>query len=112
MNTVAQALTSKRLLSTSAPSREIGANRPPCLSKGARHANSARLPPMNSSRIARMKTPRVRVGGDGVHRGQHGRVHEECADEGEREGQDREQDGAYLERVALLPHEGGVKERS
>ena len=37
-NTVAQAVVRNRLLSTSAPSREIGANSPPCFSAGARQA--------------------------------------------------------------------------
>ena len=38
INTVAQAAVRNRLLSTSAPSREIGANSPPCFSAGARKA--------------------------------------------------------------------------
>ena len=38
MKTVAQAVVRKRLLSTSAPSREIGANSPPCFSAEARQA--------------------------------------------------------------------------
>ena len=37
-NTVAQAAVRNRLLSTSAPSRETGANSPPCFSAGARQA--------------------------------------------------------------------------
>lgn len=37
-NTVAQAVVSSRLFSTSAPSREIGANKPPCFNADARHA--------------------------------------------------------------------------
>ena len=37
-NTVAQAVVSSRLFSTSAPSREIGANNPPCFNADARHA--------------------------------------------------------------------------
>src|SRR6201994_4235390 len=45
-NTVAQAVVRNRLLSTSAPSREIGANRPPCFNAEARHAYNVRLPPM------------------------------------------------------------------
>ena len=44
---------------TSAPSRLIGAKSPPCLSAGARQANSASAPPMKSARIARMNRPRV-----------------------------------------------------
>ena len=56
--TVAQAQVRNRLLSTSAPSRDIGANRPPCFSSGARHAKSASAPPMNATSIARMKMPR------------------------------------------------------
>src|SRR6516165_5789995 len=59
MKTVAQAVVRKRLLSTRAPSREIGANNPPCFSDEARAANSARLPPMKTQRIRRMNTPRV-----------------------------------------------------
>ncbi len=42
----------------SAPSREIGANNPPCLSIGARQAKRTNDPRMNSARIARMNTPR------------------------------------------------------
>src|SRR5690348_18316634 len=59
MNMVAQAVVRKRLFSTSAPSREIGANRPPCFSDDALPANSDRLPPMKTQRIRRMNTPRV-----------------------------------------------------
>src|SRR5215469_1462154 len=59
MKTVAQAVVRKRLFSTSTPSREIGANRPPCFSDDARPANSDRLPPMKMQRISRMNTPRV-----------------------------------------------------
>ena len=59
INTVAQAVVRNRLLSTSAPSREIGANSPPCFRADARQANSIRLPPMKTQRINRMKTPRV-----------------------------------------------------
>src|SRR6201987_5789743 len=59
MKTVAQAVVRKRLFKTSAPSREIGANRPPCFSDDARPANSDRLPPMKTQRISRMNTPRV-----------------------------------------------------
>ena len=43
---------------TSAPSRETGANRPPGFSIGARQANSANEPKMNSARMTRMNTPR------------------------------------------------------
>src|SRR5262249_29376438 len=59
MRTVAQAAVRNRLLSTSAPSREIGANNPPCFSDEARAANSERLPPMKTQRINRMNLPRV-----------------------------------------------------
>src|SRR6185312_10269135 len=58
-NTVKQATVRNRLLSTSAPSREIGANSPPCFSADARHAYRDRLPPMNRQRINRMNTPRA-----------------------------------------------------
>ena len=58
-NTVAQAATRNRLFITSAPSREIGANRPPWRRLGARHANRLSAPPMNNARIARMNTPRL-----------------------------------------------------
>src|SRR5664279_4979850 len=58
-NTVRQAVVRNRLLNTSAPSREIGANSPPCLSMDARQANSDRLPPMNSTKMQRMNTPRL-----------------------------------------------------
>jgi hypothetical protein len=57
--TVAQAVTKNKLLSTSAPSRETGANRPPCFNDGDRHANKASPPPTNTTRIANMKMPRI-----------------------------------------------------
>ena len=57
-STVAHAVVKSRLLTTSAPSRETGANNPPCLSIGARQAKRANEPQMNIARIARMKTPR------------------------------------------------------
>src|SRR5215472_2311477 len=59
MNTVAQAVVRKRLLNTSAPSREIGANKPPCLRSGARQPYSAKAPPIKTIRIRRINTPRV-----------------------------------------------------
>src|SRR6185437_2768610 len=59
MKTVAQAVGRKRLFSTRAPSREIGANRPPCFSDDARPSNKDRLPPMKTQRIRRMNTPRL-----------------------------------------------------
>src|ERR1700760_3930380 len=59
MKTVAHAVVRNRLFSTSAPSREIGANRPPCFSEEARPENSDKLPPMKMQRISRMNTPRV-----------------------------------------------------
>ena len=37
-STVAQAVVRNKLLKTSAPSREIGANKPPCRNVGARQA--------------------------------------------------------------------------
>jgi hypothetical protein len=58
-NTVRQATVRNKLFRTSAPSRETGANKPPCLSIGARQANSVKAPPMNRTMIARMNTPRV-----------------------------------------------------
>src|SRR5581483_11040482 len=59
MKTVALAVVRNRLFSTSAPSREIGANNPPSFSDDARHANNDRLPPMKTQRSKRMNTPRV-----------------------------------------------------
>src|ERR1700761_6447516 len=59
MKTAEQAVVRHRLFSTSAPSREIGANKPPCFNDDARPANSDRLPPMKIQRISRMNTPRV-----------------------------------------------------
>src|SRR5208282_2849696 len=59
MKTVAQQVVKSRLLRTSAPSRETGEKRPPCLISPARKAKSANEPPMKMTRIARMKTPRV-----------------------------------------------------
>src|ERR1700684_865543 len=58
MKTVAQQVESTRLLRTSAPSREIGAKKPPCFKELARSAKSSSEPPMKKMRIARMKTPR------------------------------------------------------
>jgi hypothetical protein len=58
-STVAAAVVRNRLLRTSAPSREIGANMPPALSVPARRPNSASAPPMKTTRIPRMNTPRA-----------------------------------------------------
>ena len=44
-----------------------------------------------------------RIGGEGVHRGEHARAHQERPDQRERERHDREQDRPYLEGVALSP---------
>ena len=52
-----------------------------------------------------------RVGGEGMHRGQHARADEEGAEQREREGQDREQDRPDLQRVALLHHHGRMEQR-
>ena len=57
-NTIAAAVASKRLLSTSAPSREIGANNPPLFNDGALTAYSMSAPPMMMISKTRMKTPR------------------------------------------------------
>src|SRR5258708_25518419 len=59
MNTVAEGGGRGKLLSTRAPSGEIGANNPPCFSADARQAYSVKLPPMKMQRISRMKMPRV-----------------------------------------------------
>ena len=48
-----------RLLTTNAPSRETGANKPPCFKLGARHAKSERPPPIKSVKIPKIKTPRA-----------------------------------------------------
>src|SRR5262249_61244897 len=52
-----------------------------------------------------------RVDGKGMHRREYARAHKEGADQREREGQYREQDRPYLERIAFLHHERGVKKR-
>src|ERR1700722_8710816 len=57
-NTVAQPQDSSTLLSTSAPSREIGANSPPPCSAGARIAYSVSDPPIATINSSRMNMPR------------------------------------------------------
>src|SRR2546430_16742773 len=57
-NTVAQAVVRNKLLRMRAPSREIGANNPPCLGSGARQADNAKLPAMDITRMARVDTAR------------------------------------------------------
>ena len=52
-----------------------------------------------------------RIGGEGMHRGEHARSHQEGADQRQREGEDREQDGPDLERAALLHDHGGMQQR-
>ena len=52
-----------------------------------------------------------RVGGEGVDRGEHARAHQEGADQRQREGEDRQQDGPDLERVALLHHDRRMQQR-
>ena len=49
---------SSRLFSTSAPSREIGANSPPPFSAGARIAYSVSEPPIATTSSSRMNMPR------------------------------------------------------
>ena len=110
-NTVAQPQVSSRLFSTSAPSREIGANSPPPFSAGARIAYSVSEPPIATSSSSRMNMPRARIDGEGVHRGQHARAHQERADQRQREGDDRQQDGPAFQRVALLHHDGRMDQR-
>ena len=46
--------------------------------------------------------PRAGIGGEGMDRGQHAGAHQEGADQRQREGEDGEQDGPALQRVALL----------
>ena len=58
-----------------------------------------------------MNTPRVGIAGEGVHRGQDARTHQEGAEQRQREGQNRQQDGPDLQRVALFHHERGVQQR-
>ena len=50
---------SSTLFSTSAPSRDTGANSPPVASAGARSANSRSDPPITIASSPRMNTPRV-----------------------------------------------------
>ena len=57
--TTAQIEHSKILLSTSAPSRDTGANMPDAASTGARSANSSSDPPITNPSRPRMKTPRA-----------------------------------------------------
>jgi hypothetical protein len=59
MSTAAAAEARSKLFSTNAPSREMGANRPPGLSSPARKAKSVSAPPMKNVKMARMKMPRV-----------------------------------------------------
>ncbi len=59
MSTTAAIEQSRMLFSTSAPSRDTGANRPEVESAGARKANSSSAPPITSASSARMKTPRA-----------------------------------------------------
>src|SRR3546814_2856722 len=56
--TAAQAAARKRLLTTMAPSRLIGAKRPPAFRAGARMAKSVSEPPMARASRMRMKKPR------------------------------------------------------
>ena len=58
-STVAQPHTSSTLFSTSAPSREIGANSPPPFRFGARIAYSVSDPPITTISNSRMNTPRL-----------------------------------------------------
>jgi hypothetical protein len=59
MNTAAADAVSRRLLSSNAPSRLIGAKSPPVFSIGARQAYSVSEPPTKTPRIASTKTPRA-----------------------------------------------------
>ena len=84
-STVAHAVVKSRLLTTSAPSRETGANNPPCLSMGARHANSANEPQMNIAEDREDEQPAARIIGKCVHGIQHAGTHQEGADQAEGE---------------------------
>jgi hypothetical protein len=57
-NTVAQPQDNNRLLRTRAPSREIGANRPPPFSVGARKAYRVSDPPIAVTSSSKMNVPR------------------------------------------------------
>ena len=53
----------------------------------------------------------LRIDGEGVHRGEHARAHEEGAHQRQREGEDGEQHRPHLQRVALLHDERRVQQR-
>ncbi len=52
-----------------------------------------------------------RIGGEGVHRGQHAGAHEEGAEQRQREGEDGEKHCPHFERAALFHDDGGVEQR-
>ena len=87
--------TAKYYSTTSAPSREIGANKPEADKTGARIANSKRLPPITSPNSPKIKNPTRRiVGGKAVQPElRDARSHQKRAGKGEVENDaaDRQQ---------------------
>ena len=109
--TTAAMLHSMMLLNTSAPSREIGANRPPGANAGARNANSKRLPPMTIASRPRMKTPRA---GSLAKAWTELRMPERTRNvpgQRQRKGRDGEQHCPNLQRLPLLDNDRRVQQR-
>jgi len=85
-----------RLLSTSAPSREIGANRPPCFSADARKSVKRKTAADENAQDEKDEHAARRISGERVHRGSGTPERtREGAEQRQREGQDRQQNGPY-----------------
>ena len=52
-----------------------------------------------------------RIVREGMNRRQHARAHQERADQRQREGEDRQQNGPHLERIPLFHHHGRMQQR-
>ena len=105
------ATTSTRLLTSSRVSRDHRPKPTWLLTTGARRANRVSEPPTTNSRKIRMNMPRVGIGGEGVHRGQHAGAHQEGAEQAQREGGDGQQHRPALEHAALFGDRQRVHQR-
>ena len=58
-----------------------------------------------------MKTPRVGIAREGMHRSEHAGANQEGTKQRKRKRQDREQDGPDFQRIALFHHHRGMQQR-
>ena len=97
---------------SSAVSRLTGSNAAPLSSFGARHANSAERAADGDHQImTRINAAAFGIVGEGMHRRQHARAHQEGADQAQRKRGDREQQCPGAERAGAFSRERGMQQR-